>query len=249
MYELDKEAFGRFVAQARKARGLTQRQLAGQLHVTDKAVSKWERGLSVPDTALLIPLAEALEVTVTELLLCRRCPSTEPMAPAAVEDAVKAAIAYPDTVHRSKRAWQASRKGLSWFLAALAAGAAGLFLGRRMGCLSEVLPVMMILVAVFGGYFWLLVPVRLPDFYDENRIGFYWDYCFRMNLPRVAFNNANWPRVVAVMRAWSCLVLALLPFLHLALTRFLPVQGLDRSYPFLFLGSLFLPLYFAGRQI
>lgn len=44
MYELDKEAFGRFVAQARKARGLTQRQLAGQLHVTDKAVSKWERG-------------------------------------------------------------------------------------------------------------------------------------------------------------------------------------------------------------
>ena len=72
---------------------------------------------------------------------------------------------------------------------------------------------MMILAAVFGGYFWLLVPVRLPDFYDENRIGFYWDYCFRMNLPGVAFNNANWPRVVAVMRAWSCLVLALLPFL------------------------------------
>ena len=108
---------------------------------------------------------------------------------------------------------------------------------------------MMILAAVFGGYFWLLVPVRLPDFYDENRIGFYWDYCFRMNLPGVAFNNANWPRVVAVMRAWSCLVLALLPFLHLALTRFLPVQGLDRSYPFLVLGSLFLPLYFAGRQI
>lgn len=47
MYELDKEAIGRFVAQARKARGLTQRQLAGQLHVTDKAVSKWERGVSL----------------------------------------------------------------------------------------------------------------------------------------------------------------------------------------------------------
>ena len=95
MYELDKEAFGRFLAGLRKEKGLTQRQLAERLFVSDKAVSKWERGLSLPDTALLIPLAEALDVTVTELLLCRRCPAAEPIAPDTVEHAVKAAIRYP----------------------------------------------------------------------------------------------------------------------------------------------------------
>ena len=46
MYELDKEAFGRFLAGLRKEKGLTQRQLAERLFVSDKAVSKWERGVS-----------------------------------------------------------------------------------------------------------------------------------------------------------------------------------------------------------
>ena len=65
MYELDKARFGSFVAQLRKEKGLTQKALAQQLFISDKAVSKWETGVSVPDTALLIPLAEALGVTVT----------------------------------------------------------------------------------------------------------------------------------------------------------------------------------------
>ena len=47
MYELDKEAFGRFLAGLRKEKGLTQRQLAERLFVSDKAVSKWERGVSL----------------------------------------------------------------------------------------------------------------------------------------------------------------------------------------------------------
>ena len=44
--------FGAFLARTRKACGLTQADLAAQLHVTDKAVSKWERGLSYPDVTL-----------------------------------------------------------------------------------------------------------------------------------------------------------------------------------------------------
>ena len=56
---------------ARKAAGLTQKELAGRLHVTDKAVSKWERALSYPDVTLLEPLAEALDLGVEELVACR----------------------------------------------------------------------------------------------------------------------------------------------------------------------------------
>ena len=46
MYQLDKEAFGEFLQGLRKEKGLTQRQLAEALHISDKAVSKWERGVS-----------------------------------------------------------------------------------------------------------------------------------------------------------------------------------------------------------
>nr|WP_317326452.1 helix-turn-helix transcriptional regulator [uncultured Flavonifractor sp.] len=46
MYDMDKQAFGSFVAQLRKEKGWTQRELAERLHITDKAVSKWETGVS-----------------------------------------------------------------------------------------------------------------------------------------------------------------------------------------------------------
>ena len=68
---MTKERLGEFIAQQRKARELTQRELAERLHVTDKAVSKWERGLSYPDVTLLEPLAEALGLEVGELLACK----------------------------------------------------------------------------------------------------------------------------------------------------------------------------------
>ena len=58
MHEIDNAAFGRFLAARRKEKGYTQKGLAAQLFVSDKAVSKWERGLSMPDISLLIPLAE-----------------------------------------------------------------------------------------------------------------------------------------------------------------------------------------------
>ena len=57
MYELNKIAFGSFLAQLRREKGMTQKELAATLYVSDKAVSKWERGQSVPDISLLVPLA------------------------------------------------------------------------------------------------------------------------------------------------------------------------------------------------
>ncbi len=70
MFEIDKVKFGEFVAQLRREKGYTQKQVAAELFVSDKAVSKWERGMSMPDISLLMPLANLLGVTVTELLEC-----------------------------------------------------------------------------------------------------------------------------------------------------------------------------------
>lgn len=78
---MDREMLGRFIAQRRKERNMTQRELAEKLHVTDKAVSKWERGAGCPDISLLEPLAEALELSVDQLLTYQTAPE-EPEAAA-----------------------------------------------------------------------------------------------------------------------------------------------------------------------
>ena len=69
---MNKERLGIFIAENRKASGMTQKDLAEKLHITDKAVSKWERGLSYPDVTLLEPLAAAFSLSVEELVVCRR---------------------------------------------------------------------------------------------------------------------------------------------------------------------------------
>ena len=59
---------GKRIQELRKQHGWTQKELAERICVSDKAVSKWERGLNFPDMALLKPLADTLETSVTELL-------------------------------------------------------------------------------------------------------------------------------------------------------------------------------------
>ena len=59
---------GRFIAECRKKAGLTQAQLAEKLDITDKAVSKWERGMAMPDTSIMLKLCDILCISVNELL-------------------------------------------------------------------------------------------------------------------------------------------------------------------------------------
>lgn len=68
---MPQENLGQKIAQLRKAKAMTQRDLAQQLHVTDKAVSKWEREQASPDIKTLPQIAEVLDVPVQELLLAR----------------------------------------------------------------------------------------------------------------------------------------------------------------------------------
>jgi len=69
---MDAQKFGTFIAQCRKEKSMTQSELAAKIMVTDKAVSRWERGKGFPDINLLLPLAEALEVSVLELMHSER---------------------------------------------------------------------------------------------------------------------------------------------------------------------------------
>ena len=65
---MDQIKIGRFIAVRRKRANLTQLQLADRLGITDKAVSKWERGITMPDTSIMLELCDILGISVNELL-------------------------------------------------------------------------------------------------------------------------------------------------------------------------------------
>ena len=65
---MDQSKIGKFIAECRKKKGLTQMQLAEKLNITDRAVSKWENGKSMPDSSIMLALCNELNITVNELL-------------------------------------------------------------------------------------------------------------------------------------------------------------------------------------
>lgn len=104
---MDNVKTGAFIKALRTEKGLTQRELADRLHITDRAVSKWERGLSAPDIALLEPLAEILEVSVVELIRGERVPPEEHTA--VMEERTREVLVYSGReVRRVRGTWKAA---------------------------------------------------------------------------------------------------------------------------------------------
>ena len=71
---MENNKVGNFIAEMRKKKNLTQQQLGGKLYVTDKAVSKWERGLSLPDVSLYPKICKELDIKLEELIN-KLCPN------------------------------------------------------------------------------------------------------------------------------------------------------------------------------
>jgi len=115
------EKIGRFIAAERKNQQLTQKELAQKLNVTDKAVSKWERGLSYPDISLLSPLSDTLNITVVELLNGERGEDEETNTES--QAAIENVLVYADKAAKSKT------KSLRKLLAIAALGAVVIFIG------------------------------------------------------------------------------------------------------------------------
>ena len=65
---MNQEKIGKFIASCRKECGFTQASLAEKLGITDRAVSKWETGKSIPDASIMLELCNLLEISVNELL-------------------------------------------------------------------------------------------------------------------------------------------------------------------------------------
>lgn len=99
---MDAKLLGPFIAERRKALGMTQAALAEKLHITDKAVSRWERGIGLPDINSIETLAEALEVSLVELIQAQRNENEN----ISTKEAEQLLI---DTIHLSKTANRITR--------------------------------------------------------------------------------------------------------------------------------------------
>ena len=95
---MDPKKTGTIICDARKNMNMTQKELADKLYVSDKAVSKWERGLCFPDISVLIPLTEILNISLYDLLRGERMKKSE------VEETLKNTISYSNNeLKRNKK--------------------------------------------------------------------------------------------------------------------------------------------------
>lgn len=268
MFELDKGNFSKFLTEQRKRKGYTQKQLAERLYVSDKAVSKWERSLSMPDISLLIPLAEVLEVSVTELLEGRKLDPESEMNAGKVEELVQKALNLETPGEKDKRLrkkmivfwscvlfmvlevtvglwrlnkWQAGTEDPAAFMASLG------------GIIS--LLVLSALSFIFGIYFWFFIRERLPRYYDENKIYAYNQGAFNLSIPGISFHNGSWPHMVKALRLWSVITMVTVPpvcLLPAFFGRLFPAGwilfSLQMAAIGLYLTAMFVPLYIADRK-
>lgn len=248
MYELDKAKFGAFVAHLRKKKGYTQKELAQQLLISDKAVSKWETGVTIPDTALLIPLAELLGVTVTELLAGEYL-ENQTMPPEQVEDIVKTVItcteAAPTCAWQEKGFW-----GIVFVLSCLA-DIVFLFLLWQMGHLTEAVITNGILTTLFGAYFCFFARMHLPAYYDQNKISGIHDGIVEMSIPGLHFNNSNWPHLVKTGRLVMLVNMVAFPLLSIVLGQLIPELWFASEgivLLILMLGGFFISMYVVGKK-
>lgn len=105
---MDLVKIGKIISEARKNKGMTQRELANKLHISDKAISKWERGIGCPDISFLIPLSQILDISLYELLSGEK---------EEVEETLKNAIHYSNKeLQRKKKEIKKKSFTLTFFI-------------------------------------------------------------------------------------------------------------------------------------
>lgn len=257
MYELDKEIIGKFIAELRKEKGMTQKELAEKLKVSDKSVSKWETGNGIPDVSMLMPIADLFEVTVAEVLKGQRMAQTDQINVTDVNAMLQQTLQMTEAETEAFRIRK--KKAIRNYVSSLAIAAVEVvllwFLSGSWENMGISLITFELLAVFFGGYFVFFIKEKLPAFYDENSIGFYTDGFMKLHLPGVQFNNNNWPHIVATVRKSMNLLMIGYPLFWIVVTLVWPgatfahKQILDMIVGFTFgMGAIFVPIYIAARK-
>ena len=215
-------------------------------------MSKWERGLSLPDVGMLLPLAAALEVSVTELLESRRMDAGASPDMEQVEEIVKKAISFSGE-KLSRRGGASRQVKLAFILCSCFswAIAAYLFFTGGLESLPSGPMTMLVLCLIFGVYFTFFARDRLPDYYDDNYISSYSDGIFRLNLVGLRFSNRNWPWILKALRSWCRWAQLVLMLSFLIMRTWFPDMKIGPYLPVIlsvFVLSLFVSVYITAKK-
>lgn len=238
MKQINKKDFGEFVSRKRKEKNMTQKDIAEKLYVSVQAVSKWERGQSLPDISLLMPLAKILDVNLVNLLEARD---------EKVEDSQKVEnllekiveINKEDEINKGK---EKIKRAVFLALAFIFIGIEYYFLYRKFNYDINNFLTVGILGVIFSIYLYLLIDERLPSYYDENKISFVSKGFFRINVVGISFSNKNWKPILKFLRFWIIGSMVIFPIIF----NFKNSTSLILS-TILFFASLFVPLYGIGK--
>ena len=214
----------------RKEKSMTQKELADKLFVSDKTVSKWERGNSMPNVTLLIPIADVLGITVTELLKGEKISENNSLNTDEVEKLVinSLDLSVRDTIRQRKKNW-----------------ISGITIEQMRD--SIYISFLMLIFAVCC----IFVKEVLPPYYDKDKINFVSQGVFKIHMPGLAFNNGNWIYLLTVFRLFTLGVAILAPILcYLCIS----IGGVDLwnsiKYPsiLILLAGLIVATYIVGKK-
>lgn len=244
MNQIDKNDFGKFIAKKRKEKNMTQKDIAENLYISVQAVSKWERGQSLPDISLLMPLAKILDVNLVNLLEAKE--DEEEKDPIETENLLEKILLINEEKTMDMGKSKLKRSIILLIIFSLLA-LEYYFLDKYLDIGIENFIGIGIVGVIFSIYLWILVDERLPSYYDENKISFVSKGFFRINIAGIYFNNRNWKHILNYLRIWILAMMFISPFLEGLILRNQNQIALI-LFMLIFFLSLFGPLYLIGKR-
>ena len=244
MDQINNEKVGSYISELRKAKKLTQKDLADKLYVSDKTVSKWERGVSMPSIPLLMPLANLFDFTVTELLKGEH-QNIESLKPCDIH-AYDHVIYH--TLQRHRKHWI-----IAYFLCIIIFFFEIIMFTMADISLSDLKSSITtsVIILLLGGYFCFLTPKVLPSYYDSNKIHYVMHGIFRIHCTGLSFHNGNWPYICTTIKSWALLSADVFILIHgiciklYGSTVTSNIQGVLLTFLFC---SLILAIYYIGKK-
>ena len=222
------------------------------LYRSDKAVSKWERGLSLPDIDLIMPLAKILGVTTTELLSGKRLEANVTLTMNEVEllmnKTIKLSIVDSDILNTEKK--NRIRIFMIFCLIFIIEIALFLLIGITLNQLIYNVSTVIGIMFCLALYFTFFIKATLPDYYDNNKISFIKNGFLRINMLGINFNNKNFRHIIKVTQFTSLLVMVIFPLVYVILSTIsLPLYNdIKTDLILCFIFSVFIPMYIVGEK-
>lgn len=248
MYQINNKKFGSFIARLRKEKNLTQKDLAERLFVSDKTVSKWERGISFPNVGLLIPISDILGVSVTELLYGENI-DTEKNLNLKEFEKLKSESPIDFLIKKRQKHWRFTYL-LCFFISIVEM--IGLILSGILltEAGNDIFWVSLIML-LFGAWFCFFAKDTLPIHYDHNKINYVSQGIFKIHLVGLSFNNGNWSYLCTTFKIWALTIAVLYPLAGILTIHYFSITIWKMLKNFLLpilLGGFIASIYIVGKK-